>query len=95
MQELIVIATLTAKPGQEAAVKAALERAVPPSRAEAGCIRYDPHVDLDHPGRYVIVEAWRGVEAFDFHNATPHFLALVQAVDGLAEVQILKLNPLQ
>jgi len=95
MQELIVVATLTAKPGQEAVLKAALERVVPPSRAEAGCIRYDPHYDLEQPGRYVIVEAWRGAEAHAWHTATPHFLELVQAIDGLAEIQILKLNQLQ
>lgn len=94
MQELIVIATLTAKPGNEAVLKAALERVVPPSRAEAGCIRYDPHVDVAHPGRFVIVESWRGVEANAFHETTPHFLELIKAVDGLVDVQILKLNQL-
>lgn len=36
MKDLIVVATLTAKPGHEAALKAALEKIVPPSRAEAG-----------------------------------------------------------
>ncbi len=95
MQELIVIATLTAKPGNEAVLKAALERIVPPTRAEAGCIRYDPHVDLEQPGRYVIVEAWSSVEAHALHLATPHFLELVATIDGLAEIQILKLNQMQ
>lgn len=92
MQELIVVATLTAKAGHEAVVKAALERIVPPTRAEDGCIRYDPHFDLEQPGRYVIVEAWRDAESHALHLATPHFLELVKTVDGLAEVQILKLN---
>lgn len=95
MQALIVIATLTAKPGQDGVVKAALERIVPPTRAEAGCIRYDPHFDLEQPGRYVIVEAWRDAEAHALHLATPHFLELVKTIDGLAEIQVLKLNQMQ
>lgn len=95
MQELTVIAILAAKPGQEAVLKAALERIVPPTRAEAGCIRYDPHHDLEQPGRYVIVEAWRDAEAHALHLATPHFLELVKSIDGLAEIQVLKLNPMQ
>lgn len=94
MQELIVVATLTAKPGHEAVLKAALERVVPPSRAEAGCLRYDLHVDLEHPGRFVVLEAWRGAEAHALHETTPHFLELIKAVDGLVDVQVLKLNQL-
>ncbi|OFA03083.1 putative quinol monooxygenase [Duganella sp. HH101] len=94
MQELIVIATLSAKPGHEAVIKAAVERIVPPTRAEDGCTRYDPHIDLEHPGRYVIVEAWRDAEAHQRHLATPHFLELVKTIDGLADIQILKLNQL-
>ena len=49
MKDLVVVATITAKEGNEVLVREALERIVPPSRAEAGCIRYDLHIDLDHP----------------------------------------------
>jgi len=94
MQDLIVVATLTAKPGHEAVLKAALERVVPPSRAEAGCIRYDLHFDLEHPGRFIVLEAWRDAEALEAHFATPHFLELVKTIDGLADAQMLKLNQL-
>ncbi|MES2161024.1 MAG: putative quinol monooxygenase [Pseudomonadota bacterium] len=94
MQGLTVIAILTATPGHDAVLKAALERIVPPTRAEAGCLRYDPHHDLEQPGRYVIVEAWRDAEAHALHLATPHFLELVKSIDGLAEIQVLKLNQL-
>lgn len=94
MQELIVVATLTAKPGHEAVLKAALERVVPPSRAEAGCLRYDLHFDLEHPGRFIVLEAWRDAEALELHFAMPHFLELVKTIDGLADAQMLKLNQL-
>ena len=34
MKDLIIVATITAKEGNEAIVRAALERVVPPSRAK-------------------------------------------------------------
>lgn len=94
MQDLIVVATLTAKPGHEAVLKAALERIVPPSRAEEGCIRYDLHADLANPASFVMLEAWRDADALASHEATPHFKELLDAVGGLVEVQIVKLNQL-
>ncbi|MFS2004228.1 putative quinol monooxygenase [Duganella sp. CT11-25] len=92
MKDLIVVATITAKEGSEAIVRAALERIVPPSRAEAGCIRYDLNVDLGNRASFVMLEAWRDEEALAAHEATPHFLALVEAIGGKADVQVVKLN---
>ncbi|MQA18920.1 putative quinol monooxygenase [Rugamonas rivuli] len=94
MQDLIVVATLTAKPGHEAVLKAALERIVPLSRAEDGCIRYDLHADLANPASFVMLEAWRDADALARHEATPHFHELLKTVGGLVEVQVVKLNQL-
>ncbi|TFW26028.1 putative quinol monooxygenase [Duganella callida] len=92
MKDLIVVATITAREGNEALVRAALEQVVPPSRAEAGCKRYDLHVDLGNHASFVMLEAWRDAEALAAHEATPHFQALVEAIGGKADIQILKLN---
>ncbi|WP_295999215.1 putative quinol monooxygenase [Rugamonas sp.] len=89
---LVVVATLVAKPGHEATLKSALERVVPPSRAEAGCSRYELHSDNELPGRFIVLEEWRDAEALRQHEATPHFAALVQAIAGLADVQVSKLT---
>jgi quinol monooxygenase YgiN len=92
MKDLIIVATLTARPGHEAVLKAALERIVPLSRAEDGCIRYDLHADLANPASFVMLEAWRDAEALARHEATPHFKQLLDTVGGLVDVQIVKLN---
>jgi quinol monooxygenase YgiN len=94
MKELIVVATITAKDGNEAIVRAALEQVVPPSRAEAGCLRYDLNQDLGNHANFIMLEAWRDQEALTQHEATPHFQALVQAIGGKADIQIVKLNQL-
>jgi quinol monooxygenase YgiN len=94
MKDLIVVATITAKEGNEAIVRAALERVVPPSRAEAGCLRYDLNVDLGNHASFVMLEAWRDEEALAAHEATPHFQELVASIGGKADIQIVKLNQL-
>lgn len=94
MKDLIVVATITARDGNEALVREALETVVPLSRAEAGCLRYDLHVDLGNHASFVMLEAWRDQAALELHEATPHFQALVAAVGGKADIQILKLNQL-
>ncbi|WP_343733366.1 putative quinol monooxygenase [Duganella sp.] len=92
MKDLIVVATITAKQGNEALVREALEKIVPPSRAEAGCIRYDLHIDLGNHASFIMLEAWRDEAALAAHEATPHFQELVKTVGGKAEIQVLKLN---
>jgi len=94
MKDLIIVATITAKEGNEVLVREALERIVPPSRAEAGCIRYDLHVDLGNHASFVMLEAWRDEAALAAHEATPHFQELIKTIGGKADVQILKLNQL-
>lgn len=94
MKDLIVVATLTAKPGHEAALQAALEKMVPPSLAEAGCSRYELHLDIEQAGRIVMIETWRDQQALTEHEATPHFQTLLQEIAGKAEVQVLKLDKL-
>lgn len=92
MKDLIVVATITAKEGNEVVVREALEKIVPPSRAEAGCLRYDLHIDLGNHASFVMLEAWRDDAALAAHEATPHFQQLVSSIAGKADVQIIKLN---
>lgn len=92
MKDLIVVATITAKEGHEVLVREALEKVVPPSRAEAGCLRYDLHIDLGNHASFVVLEAWRDEAALAEHETTPHFLELVKTVGGKADIQVLKLN---
>lgn len=92
MKDLIVVATITAKDGNEVLVREALETIVPLSRAEDGCIRYDLHIDLGNHASFIMLEAWRDEATLARHEATPHFQQLVQTIGGKAEVQILKLN---
>lgn len=94
MPDLIIVATITAHSGSELLVRSALDQIVPPSRAEAGCIRYDLHQDLGDPATFVMLEAWDDAEALARHEATPHFLELVKTIGEVADIKITKLNQL-
>ncbi len=45
----VLIAKWTAKEGEEEAVRAALEQLGEPSRAEPGCLMWQPHTDPENP----------------------------------------------
>jgi quinol monooxygenase YgiN len=87
-EPLVIVATIVARAGQQALVKAALALVVPPSRAEAGCARYELHQDVANADRFVMLEQWRDAAAIDTHNKTAHFQALVKAIGGLADIDI-------
>ncbi|OWJ67711.1 putative quinol monooxygenase [Inquilinus limosus] len=76
-----VIALLTAKPGQRAALLAEFRKLVPEVHAEQGCIEYGPAVDAEgSPARFgddtfVVIEKWESPEALKAHSVAPHMKA--------------------
>ncbi|MGB6325687.1 MAG: putative quinol monooxygenase [Methylocella sp.] len=89
-----IMATLTARPGKAAALRALLEGMIAPSRAETGNLRYDLWVDRAAPDRLVLDELYTDQAAVDAHRATPHFQHYLSQVNALAEREALTLAPL-
>ena len=75
-----VVAVITAQPGAEDAVRAALEALVPPTRAEAGCLSYELSESLASPGTFVTTEEWSDPSDLDTHLATEHVQAALATV---------------
>lgn len=65
---VVVVATITPQPGQEAAVESALRDAVRAVHNEDGCLRYALHRTLDEPARFVMIEKWETAAALDAHG---------------------------
>ena len=82
---LTVIASLKAKPGQEAALFAALTSLIAPTRAEAGCILYEMHRSHENPGWFIFNELWETRPLWDAHMATPHLAAFSAQQDALVD----------
>lgn len=80
---LTVVAEITAKPGKEEDLRAALLALVEPTRKEEGCVEYDLHVSTDSPGAFVFYENWTSREALDRHLASPHLERFKARMDEL------------
>jgi quinol monooxygenase YgiN len=65
--QVVVVATLVAKPGQEELVEKTLKAAVPAVHAEPGCLRYALHRKADATGEFVVIEKWASQEALGAH----------------------------
>jgi quinol monooxygenase YgiN len=76
-----VLAVITAKPGQRAAILEAFRANMPAVHAEAGCIEYGPVIDAGHsPAKYgddtfVVIEKWESADHLKAHAASPHMAA--------------------
>lgn len=79
---LTILAQITAVKGHEALVRAELEKLVPVTRAEAGCLQYDLHVDDANPGFFVFYENWESRELWRTHMNAPHLDAYGRATAG-------------
>ena len=76
-----VLAMITTKPGQRAAVLREFHANIPNVRAEQGCIEYGPAIDAEGagaiqtplgPDSFVVIEKWESLDALHAHGAAPH-----------------------
>ncbi|GAA3538196.1 putative quinol monooxygenase [Zobellella aerophila] len=99
--ELRMIVTLKISPEAVDNVRAAMQKLVPPTRAEAGCLQYDffevtpegPGGVANTGGDFVVIEGWRDEAAHRSHVESDHFQAFITAfsADELQlSVQVLK-----
>lgn len=78
-----LIGTVTAHPETCAELAALLQAQVAPTRAEAGCINYDFHVDAANPCVFVFYENWASQADLDRHLRMPHLQGLMSQLDRL------------
>ena len=91
-----VVAILTAKPGQRAAVLEAFRANVPAVHAEAGCIEYGAAVDVENmgtaaygPDTFVVIEKWETLADLQTHAAAPHMAAYGAKVKDWTESRLI------
>lgn len=93
MSKLTIVANITAQPDQIDLVKAELQKLVPITLAEEGCIQYDLHQDNDNPARFMFYENWESRELWQAHMAAPHLAAYGAATEGaIAEFTLFEMS---
>ena len=69
---LTIVAVFEANPGREEDLAHALQNLVAPTLAEAGCLNYDLHRDLEVPGRFLFYENWETRPHWEAHMESDH-----------------------
>ena len=82
MSRLTIVANIKAAPGKIDLVKAELEKLIPITRAEAGCIQYDLHQDNDNPAHFMFYENWESRELWQAHMSAQHLSDYMSATEG-------------
>ena len=85
MSKLTIIGNILAKPDQIDRVKAELEKLIPITRAEVGCIQYDLHQDNENPAYFMFYENWESRELWQTHMNAPHLAAYIEATEDIVE----------
>lgn len=76
MKLCTLIGTVVAKDETREELRGILAAQVTPTRAEAGCVNYDFHVDVEDPNVFVFYENWRSRDDLDVHLKAPHLQPL-------------------
>ena len=74
--------TASVKPECFGEFLAALREAVPPTRAEAGNLRYDAFVSEDEPATVVMFEEWEDYDALTAHSESEHMKTFRARTEG-------------
>jgi quinol monooxygenase YgiN len=82
MPKLTIVANIQANPDKIDLVKVELEKLVPITRAENGCLQYDLHQDNENPGHFLFYENWEFRELWQAHMNAPHLAAYMEATEG-------------
>jgi quinol monooxygenase YgiN len=83
----VVAAQWRAKEGSEERLEALIGQMVEPSRAEPGCLFYQPHRSHDDPRLFFLYEQYADEAGYQAHMDSEHFTRLVkeEAIPHLLE----------
>lgn len=82
MSKLTIVANICVRPGKIDLVKAELEKLIPITRGEQGCLQYDLHQDNANPAHFMFYENWESRELWQAHMSAPHLAAYMEATKG-------------
>jgi quinol monooxygenase YgiN len=88
-QPFTVIAAFVAKPGQEAALEQLIRGILEPTRAEAGCLSYELHQDMENSASLYVLERWTTDAALKAHSESAHIQAFRAQAGDLIEQFVL------
>ncbi|AVV45901.1 antibiotic biosynthesis monooxygenase [Streptomyces sp. ID05-04B] len=96
-EQVVLVATMVAKPGREELVEQTFKAAMAAVHAEPGCLRYALHRKAGTTGEFVMIEKWASREALGAHMKGAAMreigAALAQALAGPPDMVFLDAIP--
>lgn len=59
-------------------MRKAIEKSVPPTQQEAGCLYYEYSQDIDDETVFFLLEQWQDLHTLEMHFQTSHFQETTQ-----------------
>ena len=63
----------------------AIQKSVPQTQKEAGCLHYEYSQDIDDETVFVLVEQWHDLPKLEMHFQTSHFQEVAQTLGAILE----------
>jgi quinol monooxygenase YgiN len=94
--ELTIIGEFRARPGQEAAVEAAIRQVVRGTRREPACLSIAAYRSIREAGVFFIHSRWVDADAFEAHSLLPHTVEFLATVGPLLThpVEVARVTPI-
>lgn len=95
MSKLTIVGQVQAKENKIEFVKNELEKLIPVTREEAGCIQYDLHQNNEDPVHFLFYENWESRELWQNHMNSQHikdYIAATEAEDAVEEFTIFEMT---
>ena len=83
-----IVAKFTVNASEEEKFLALSEELIQASRAEAGCVEYGLHKDVNKENTYCMLEKWKDQAAIDTHNSSTHFTTIVPQLANMGTVEV-------
>jgi len=94
VSKLVIVAKFVAHAEHVEHVARELHGLVEPTRAEAGCERYDLHRSVEDARVFLFFEEWSSRPAWEAHLSAPHLTACRASLEGrVADRELLQLAP--
>ena len=83
--ELFLFARFHAHPGNEAALREAIQAVEGPTKLEPGCLSYRAFQSVRVQGEFYVHSRWRDKAAFELHASLPHTQRFISTVEALID----------
>ena len=85
VDEIVVVAHFTARPGKEGELLNLMRSLLEPTRREPGCIRYELNQEIENPRAFTFAEKFADREAFEAHLKMPYVARFAEQSAGLVK----------